>query len=115
MIVSKPAPSPYTAYNNSPGTGAVPASADHGVGSQPADVVEFSSYGLAASGGEKLSTSNPAVYANDVQLQGNLSRILMETLFGKDAETDESSEEELVRTMVKEPLAEQVLNDIMEQ
>ncbi|MBF0445338.1 MAG: hypothetical protein HQL68_07090, partial [Magnetococcales bacterium] len=88
MHIPSPASTPYTGYNNN-GTSRVetPVSKDSGV--TPSDVVKFSASGLVASGGEKLSTRNPAVYSNDVQIKANLARIVMETLFGRDEKVDQ--------------------------
>jgi hypothetical protein len=108
MHIPAPAPASHTGYNNK-GTSRVetPVSRDSGV--PASDVVKFSASGLAASGGEKLSTRNPAVYSNDVQIKANLARIVMETLFDQDQKVDEdtkSAEEELVSNMLEEPMAD---------
>ncbi|MBF0195525.1 MAG: hypothetical protein HQL71_13265 [Magnetococcales bacterium] len=108
MHIPSPASTPQTGYNNK-GTSRVETPVSRDSGAAPTDVVEFSSSGLAASGGEKLSTRNPTVYSNDVQIKANLARILMETLFGRDTKVDEdtkSPQEELVSGVLEEPMAD---------
>jgi hypothetical protein len=108
MQIPSPAPAPYTGYNNN-GTSSVKTTVSKDSAVAPSDVVEFSASGLAASGGDKLSTRNPAVYSNDVQIKANLARIVMETLFGRDEKVDDdtkSFEEELVSNMLEEPMAD---------
>jgi hypothetical protein len=103
--------STYNSRSQKVGAEAAPGSIREGGGS---DVVEFSTSALAAAGGEKLSAANPAIFSNEVQLKGNLARILMETLFGKEETNAKSPEEELVQAMVEEPAAEQILDKLIE-
>ncbi len=115
MIVTNPAVSTYAAQDASPRYSGTAVSSTAGSVSQSSDIVQFSSSGLAASGGAKLSAKNPAVYTNSVKMQISLDRIFMETLFGKDETAEESATEELVRTVVEEPVAAAALDKLMEQ
>ncbi|MBF0380520.1 MAG: hypothetical protein HQL69_05845 [Magnetococcales bacterium] len=117
MHIPSPAPAPQTDYNNN-GTSRVKTPVAREGGATKTDVVEFSASGLAASGGEKLSTRNPAVYSNDVQIKSNLARIVMETLFGRDEKVDEdtkSPEEELVANMLEEPMADMAQETMLQK
>ena len=100
------------AYANQTKSADVAIPADSGPSRATADVVEFSASALAASGGEKLSARNPEMFINERQIMENLNRIFMEALFGKEEGEKESVEEELVRTVVEEPLANRVLDDL---
>ncbi|MBF0357131.1 MAG: hypothetical protein HQL70_00915 [Magnetococcales bacterium] len=91
MLVPSSAPSTSVVYANSSASSSVETTATTDSTSRPADSVKFSQSGLAASSGEKLSTRNPAAYSNEVRLKNDLSRILMETLFGKEGSDDEES------------------------
>jgi hypothetical protein len=91
MLVPSSAPSTSTVYSSNTTQSNVEATATADSTPRSADSVKFSQSGLAASSGEKLSTRNPAAYSNEVRLKNDLSRILMETLFGKEGSDDEDS------------------------
>ncbi|MBF0455888.1 MAG: hypothetical protein HQL72_13865 [Magnetococcales bacterium] len=112
MVPSSLVSSTYAAYNSSHRATPATPSPEAETPRPSGDVVNLSSSGLAASSGEKISTRNPALYSNEVHLKWNLARIFMESLFGEEEGVEESAEEELVRTVVEEPLANQTLDTL---
>ncbi|MBF0272043.1 MAG: hypothetical protein HQL98_08285 [Magnetococcales bacterium] len=70
--------------------------------------VDLSSQGVAF--------ANPASGVTESKMRNVLTRILLETLFGADAsakpDQPETSEEEMVREVVLDPLAEEKLQEI---
>ena len=112
MVTTNLVTSAYGTYNNQAKRSADAATTESQDKSKFADVVEFSASALAASGGEKLSVRNPGIFASESgeQIQMNLTRIFMESLFGEDKTANESTEDELVRTVIEEPVAEQFLD-----
>ncbi|MBF0447684.1 MAG: hypothetical protein HQL67_05740 [Magnetococcales bacterium] len=119
MITTNSITAAYSVHSRSSGTIGSAVQTGRSAKYQPVDVVEFSASALAVSGGERLSVQNPAMFENSEQLKGNLNRILMETLFGKEtteqSEQSESVEEELVRTLISDPIADEIMADLSVQ
>ncbi len=109
MLVQSSAPSTSIVYSNNIAPSNVEATATGDSTPRSADSVKFSQSGLAASSGDKLSTRNPAAYSNEVRLKDDLSRILMETLFGKESDDGEDSKsiEEKLRSEVEADISQE--------
>ncbi|MBF0449107.1 MAG: hypothetical protein HQL67_13005 [Magnetococcales bacterium] len=116
MITANSIISAYSVNSRSSSTVGSSVPTDRSAKYQPVDVVEFSASARAVSGGEGLSVQNPAMFENSEQLKGNLNRIFMEALFGKEkaeqSEQPESVEEELVRTLISDPIADDIMTDL---